>query len=116
MGMNSVLRFHWIECLCWTITHPVLEKGSWSWFRRSRSNCNNPRWEPSPLGQRSPAVSAPNVACWGAVLARPLLPAGRGGSVLVPAMGNGPMRAGRMLSWLLPGRGRVLSPMEFHQP
>jgi hypothetical protein len=31
-------------------------------------------------------------------------------------MGNGLMRAGRMLSWLLPGSGRVLSPMEFHQP
>jgi hypothetical protein len=31
-------------------------------------------------------------------------------------MGNGLMRAGCMLSWLLPGRGRVLSPMEFNQP
>ena len=116
MGMNSVLRFHWIECLCWTISLTVMEKRSWSWFRRSRSNCNNPRWEPSPPGQRSPAVSAANLASWGDVLTRPLLPAGRGGSVLAPAMGNGLMRAGRMLSWLLPGRGRVLSPMEFHQP
>jgi len=61
-------------------------------------------------------VSAPNVACWGAVLARPLLPAGRGGSVLLSAMGIGLIRAGRMLSWLLPGRGRALSPMEFNQP
>jgi hypothetical protein len=94
----------------------VLEKRSWSWFRRSRSNCNNPRWEPSPPVKRSAAVSAANVASWRDELARPLLPAGRGGSVLAPAMGNGLMRAGRMLSWLLPGSGRVLSPMEFHQP
>jgi len=50
------------------------------------------------------------------VLARPLLPAGRGGSVLLSAMGIGLIRAGRMLSWLLPGRGRALSPMEFNQP
>ncbi len=73
-------------------------------------------WEPSPPGKRIPAVSAANVASWGDVLARPLLPAGRGGSVLVSAMGIGLMRAGRMLSWLLPGRGRVLSPLEFNQP
>jgi len=31
-------------------------------------------------------------------------------------MGIGLIRAGRMLSWLLPGRGRALSPMEFNQP
>jgi hypothetical protein len=61
-------------------------------------------------------VSAANVASWRDELARPLLPAGRGGSVLVPAMGNGPVRAGRMLAWLLPGHGRALSPMEFNQP
>ena len=73
-------------------------------------------WEPSPPRPGIQTMAAVASVPWGDVLARPLLPLGRGGSGWLSALGTGLMRAGCLLSWLVPGRGRVLSPMEFNQP
>ena len=70
-------------------------------------------WEPSPAGgRRHTRTSAP----WGDALARPQLLPGHGGQLLLSAVGGGLVRLGRLLSWLVQGRGRALSPMEFNQP
>ena len=73
-------------------------------------------WEPSPPRQGSRRTAVVASVPWGDALARPLLSRGRGGSDWLSALGSGLMRLGRVLSWLVPGRGRVLSPMESNQP
>lgn len=70
-------------------------------------------WEPAPSGSRSHTVAA---VPWGDMLARPRIPAGRGALALWSAMVGGLVRLGSLASWLVQGRGRVLSPMEFNQP
>jgi hypothetical protein len=70
-------------------------------------------WEPSPAGPPSVAGAPPR---WGDALARPMLSGGQSVPWLLAAVARGLARLGSVLSWLVPGRGRVLSPLEFNQP
>ncbi len=70
-------------------------------------------WEPVAAAPAQPgSVFAP----WGDVLARPLWHADRALPRLAEALGRSVLQLGRLLSWLVPGRGRVLAPMESNQP
>lgn len=71
-------------------------------------------WEPSPQVRRSRIRDA---VSWGDMPARPQLPPVCSGSVPPSAPAFGLIRRlGCILSWLVQGRGRVLSPLEFNQP
>jgi len=70
-------------------------------------------WEPSQVSVQH--VDTP-ASAWGDGLARPLLHLDRTLPRLAGAAGHGLMQLGSLLQWLVPGRGRALSPMEFNQP
>ena len=73
-------------------------------------------WEPSPPRQGIHRIAVVAAVPWGDALARPLLSRGQNDSDWLSVLGSGLMRLGRVLSWLVAGRGRVLSPMESNQP
>ena len=70
-------------------------------------------WEPS---RAASAEAGPAASPWGDPLARPLLPASNYLPRLAGSAGRLLGRVGKLLLWLVPGRGRALSPMEFNQP
>lgn len=70
-------------------------------------------WEPTTA---EAAAGASAARPWGDVLARPLLHADQNLPRLLLAAGRGLALLGNALSWLVPGRGRALSPLEFNQP
>ena len=70
-------------------------------------------WEPA---HPSPAQDGFSASPWGDPLARPVAQAGNPLSRLARPVVQAMVRIGNGLQWLVQGRGRALSPMEFNQP
>lgn len=70
-------------------------------------------WEPAPV---VPAQAAFVPSPWGDALARPLQRIDQALPVLAAGIAGALRWLGGLLHWLVQGRGRVLSPMEFNQP
>jgi len=70
-------------------------------------------WEPARV---VPAQAGFVPSPWGDALARPMLRFDVAVPTLAAGVTRGLARLGNLLQWLVQGRGRVLSPMEFNQP
>ncbi|MBP6852978.1 MAG: DUF2917 domain-containing protein [Rhodoferax sp.] len=70
-------------------------------------------WEPAPT---VPAQHGFVPSPWGDALARPMLRFDLALPTLLAGVARGLAWLGNLLHWLVQGRGRVLSPMEFNQP